>query len=372
MEEGECLPLLKDGDLHTLNTDSRTIGSLVHVFCHNVTVAILKCLAEQKWNGTISPCHTAETKNEIKPGEEMKVETIIIIVWVLGGVLLFSLLILLTVILTARHKGGARRPRRRPSIFTVSNERRRGGGDNPAFSTENEQANWSLHRNSQRLPPTYREAMMDRPPRLEPSRTQASASSGPPQSGASQDDNSRRYAQEYPSCFWDEEPPPPYSLFAGGRGSSDRIISVERTNSNRMAVVQSPRPPRNPSRSAQEPTSSTPSSNHRTIVQCNAQTNQQIIPSTLSNESRRSTNSSNPQHRSTARAQIHHPANSSSETRRNPRRPDPTHQRERPVPSPQLTRSSTSNEAQREPNTLYRCGRLEGTAPLARLEIEYF
>ncbi|KAK6178404.1 hypothetical protein SNE40_013198 [Patella caerulea] len=376
MEEGECPSLLSSTDLHTLSTPNRSIGSIVQVLCQNVTVAVMKCLTEQQWNGTKPTCLTettpvTKTTLERSNEEEMKVETIIIIVWVLGGILLFALLILLTVIVTARRKGGLRRQaERRTSVFTVAAESRRGGGDNPAFTRENEGVNWSLHRNSERLPPSYREAMLDRPPRLEVPRGQQVTTSG-----ASQDDNSRRYAQEYPSCFWEEEPPPPYSLFADDRHrhASDRAVNIDRTRNTRLTTVQSPHAAR---RVAIHSTSSTNRATVTGDTSSGPLSSSPIQTRATAQIHQQPSSASQPQHPTVSQPQSAARAPTSSRADSS-RRQITVYRRDRPPASPQIVRSNSSNNSSNNNTSSvttqqYRCGRIEASAPLARLEIEYF
>ncbi|XP_050398288.1 uncharacterized protein LOC126816126 [Patella vulgata] len=322
----------------------------------------MKCLTGQQWNGTKPTCLTdktpvTKTTLDRSNEEKIKVETIIIIVWVLGGILLFAMLILLTVIVTARRKVGLRRQaERRTSVFTVAAESRRGGGDNPAFTRENEGVNWSLHRNSERLPPSYREAMLDRPPRLEiPRGQQVTNQRTATTSGASQDDNSRRYAQEYPSCFWEEEPPPPYSLFADDRHihASDRAVNIDRTRSTRLT---------------------TNSTNRATVT---GDTSTGLLTSTAQIHQQPSS-VSQPQ-LAIPQPQQQHPARTPTSAQADSsRRHITVYRRERPSASPQIVRSNSSNTNSSNNNTSrvntqqYRCGRIEASAPLARLEIEYF
>ncbi|XP_041355345.1 uncharacterized protein LOC121372972 [Gigantopelta aegis] len=268
-----------------LSSPSQTIGSVVHVLCENQTIAVLRCMANRQWNGTLVEKCTSELTEE--SGGEFRVETVIIIVWVLGGVLLFALLVLLTVIVTSHQKH--RHRSRRRSIFSTPSQSNRNSryGDNPGFTTDSEAGfgGATLHRNSSHRsslrPPSYHEAISGRlicmpgiatrvsgqspvtssaardscqSPRATPTNSRRESQNAPGvrtngsdirTSGApvgacgGAPGNVRRYAYEYPSCFWEEEPPPPYSTIT----QYTPVTSVS-------APVERPPPPARPQRSS--------------------------------------------------------------------------------------------------------------------------
>ncbi|XP_067653815.1 uncharacterized protein [Haliotis asinina] len=260
MEKELCPPLLNvDLDLgYTINSSNRSINSVVNVLCNNRTVSVLKCLSSRVWNGTKAPC-TPDV--EVAEAEEVQVETIIIIVWVLGGVLLLALLVLLAVIVTS-HKKDVRGSSPRTSIFTVSSNRNSRGGDNPAFTTENEspQGQTSLARNSSHRsslrPPSYHEAVSGRiicvpgmAARMSPNVGRATPSGGrreinSPRTRQNREENCRsnngargRYVYDYPSCYWEEEPPPPYSLVVGDRPEPSSRIPASSSHQPRSSAT---------------------------------------------------------------------------------------------------------------------------------------
>ncbi|XP_055872538.1 uncharacterized protein LOC106056009 isoform X1 [Biomphalaria glabrata] len=266
MEIAMCdnLPATEDPpENYFIDNALRNVGQIVTVYCKNTTVAVLKCLPDLKWNATVPACPSSnQTKDSLS---EM-----LIIVWVVGAILLLALIILIVIIVRSRSKNGCRprSPTSSPSsIFHITSHRRE-GGDNPAFSRADERCGeWSFHRaadlrDSTRLP-SYQEAILNhyitvpaRAGNLNPDRSNFNRASAPPSYRTSQHHNqpinasenrsadstaqsenrntpvdppaenpnntnstnaqtdtvqANRYAENYPQCFFEEEPPPPYT-----------------------------------------------------------------------------------------------------------------------------------------------------------------
>ncbi|XP_069103328.1 uncharacterized protein [Argopecten irradians] len=90
---------------------------------------------------TMSPFNSTDILVNKK---EMKIETVIIILWASGGVLLLVLMVLLVCILKTNRKSLVHGRRESPNVFRVGLDpsESRGGGVNPAFTNYDEIWTW--------------------------------------------------------------------------------------------------------------------------------------------------------------------------------------------------------------------------------------
>ncbi|KAL8568347.1 hypothetical protein ACOMHN_040920 [Nucella lapillus] len=236
-----------------------------------------------------------------------------------GGVVFIIGIVVIVVLLKSRKKlcangregGGAASNVTQigqPPIYVIGQENRQGrGGDNPAFSRSDETNNSALPSRGQvthaitRLP-TYEEVMSGRVPSAPLSRSQqrsnirvsqlqyqrGGAATTTTTTTASMPNNATdscqraprrsetpppRYAYEYPSCFWEEVPPPPYpsgnygivrAMGGGGPRGSTRSNVEERPPPFTAAVTvhrnYSSRNPRRAPLAVPTPTALSPAS----------------------------------------------------------------------------------------------------------------